>query len=55
MIRESINGDISDEEFERIIKPFNDNYFICGDAFPSVVTLLLIVKMLYVRKLALSK
>lgn len=26
MIRESISGDISDEEFEKIIKPFNDNY-----------------------------
>ena len=26
MIRESISEDISDEEFEKIIKPFDDNY-----------------------------
>ncbi len=26
MIRESISDDISDEEFEKIIKPFDDNY-----------------------------
>ena len=26
MIRENINGDISDEEFEKLLKPFSDNY-----------------------------
>lgn len=26
MIRKTIDGDISDEEYEAILKPFNDNY-----------------------------
>lgn len=26
MIRESVNGDISDEELEKLLKPFSDNY-----------------------------
>ena len=26
MIRENLNGDISDEEFEKLLKPFSDNY-----------------------------
>ena len=26
MIRENVNGDISDEEFEKILKPFSDSY-----------------------------
>lgn len=39
MIRESINGDISDEEFERIIKPFDDNYdeYIESYILPEVI------------------
>ena len=26
MIRENVNGDISNEEFEKLLKPFSDNY-----------------------------
>lgn len=26
MIRKTTNGDISDEEFEKLLKPFTDNY-----------------------------
>lgn len=26
MIKENVNGDISDEEFEKILKPFSDSY-----------------------------
>ena len=26
MIRENLNGDISNEEFEKLLKPFADNY-----------------------------
>lgn len=26
MIRENTNADISDEEFEKLLKPFSDNY-----------------------------
>ena len=39
MIRESICGDISDEEFERIIKPFDDNYdeYIESYILPEVI------------------
>ena len=34
MIRKNTNGDISDEDFKKILIPFNDNYFVAGDAFP---------------------
>lgn len=27
MIRKTTDGDISDEEFEKLLKPFSDNYY----------------------------
>lgn len=39
MIRKSTNGDISDEEFKAILKPFIDDYddFVIGYIMPEVI------------------
>ena len=39
MIRKNTNGDISDEEFEAILKPFIDDYdnFIISYIMPEVI------------------
>ena len=40
MIRKNTNGDISDEEYDRILKPFNDCYcdFVISYIMPEVLT-----------------
>ena len=39
MIRKNTNGDISDEEFEKILKPFIDDYddFVISYIMPEVI------------------
>ena len=39
MIRKRTNGDISDEEFERVLKPFLDDYdnFVLSYIMPEVI------------------
>src|SRR5574344_719775 len=39
MIRKTTNGDISDDEFEVVLKPFLDDYdnFICSYVMPEII------------------
>ena len=42
MIRENVNGDISDDEFKKLLKPFIDNYneYLESYIMPEVIALL---------------
>lgn len=47
MIRKNISGDISDEEFESILKPFIDDYddFVISYIMPEIIAYYIVIRI----------